>query len=286
MPLIHNVFLAEESEEAKIPGTTTTFIARHIDVIQIYAWFFIGLIISFAMLYTLLPIEMRTNAFKEQINEYCIITGSNAEQCQYLNATKTGSITGNATGGGYGVGYLECKNPVTKNIPGCTYFIFQNNLMVLLLAIILSFVYGAGAIFLISWNASVIGVFIGESIIQGGQTTLNMIIGLWPHGIPEILSYFFGAIAGAIASTLVSKKKYLSGEVETIVKDITILLGLAVISVLIGSIIESMFFFNENQESSLGIIIAIGYLIGLFLIVMNGKKEMLKEKFKKEQLQF
>ena len=44
--------------------------------------------------------------------------------------------------------------------------IFINNMGVLFLCIIFSFLYGAGAIFILTWNASVIAAAIGSFIVE------------------------------------------------------------------------------------------------------------------------
>ena len=97
--------------------------------------------------------------------------------------------------------------------------IFLNNFKVLLFSIFFAFFYGAGAIFILTWNASVIsaavGLFVKDKIAAvaaysgsvGIFNYFNMFsLGLaryMIHGIPEIAAYFIGGLAGGIISVAV-----------------------------------------------------------------------------------
>ena len=71
-----------------------------------------------------------------------------------------------------------------------------------------------------------IGIFVG-------------FLSLAPHGIPEAMGYFIGAIAGGIISVAVSKRITMKGELKTIFKDAAILIAIALILLFIGSWIEA-----------------------------------------------
>ena len=128
--------------------------------------------------------------------------------------------------------------------------IFYNNAFVMLLSVIFSFVYGAGAVFLIGWNASIIGVVVGKDIVQAMAVSGNFVqafatglynaLGLLPHGLPEAMGYFFGAIAGGIIGVAISKRSYLPHELRTIGKDAIVTLSLALILLFIGAWIEAI----------------------------------------------
>jgi uncharacterized membrane protein SpoIIM required for sporulation len=118
--------------------------------------------------------------------------------------------------------------------------IFFNNAMVLGWAIVFSLVYGAGAVFLIAWNASVIGLVLGKEILARDIFSASAkAIGLLPHGSLEIVAYFIGAIAGGIISAVVTKSRYKSHELETIVKDALFLVIIAYGVLLAAAIVEA-----------------------------------------------
>jgi uncharacterized membrane protein SpoIIM required for sporulation len=114
--------------------------------------------------------------------------------------------------------------------------------------LVFSFVYGAGAVFFLGWNASVIGVLIGKDIVQysathGGLIALgvaaNRALGLVPHGLFEALGYFVAATAGGIIGAAVSKKRHLKGETMLIAKDVAIMLLYAFGLIAIGALVEA-----------------------------------------------
>ena len=133
--------------------------------------------------------------------------------------------------------------------------IFVNNLQVLLAVILLSFVYGAGAVFLISYQASIFGVIIGSNVLNLVNKYLHLGIaakamafahatylslGILPHGIFEIFAYFVGAVAGGIISAMLVGHYYKDMKtVRNTITDVIILIILAVVCLLIGAIIES-----------------------------------------------
>ena len=116
---------------------------------------------------------------------------------------------------------------------------------VLLLCYLVAFFFGTGAIFILSWNAAVIGVFIGEltktSITHHGSTLLsyavnfpNGIGSIILHGLPEIAAYCFAGIAGGILSVAIIQGK----RPERIIKDSTALMGLAILIIIIAGFLE------------------------------------------------
>ncbi|MDD4983433.1 MAG: stage II sporulation protein M [Candidatus ainarchaeum sp.] len=133
--------------------------------------------------------------------------------------------------------------------------IFVNNLQVLLAIILLSFVYGAGAVFLIAYQASILGVIIGSNVLNLVNKYLHfgvaakamafahatyLSLGILPHGIFEIFAYFVGAVAGGIISAMLVGHYY--KDVKTVrntIVDVIILIILAVVCLLIGALIES-----------------------------------------------
>jgi uncharacterized membrane protein SpoIIM required for sporulation len=264
VPIVHNVLAKEEYEEALARKSSTTFFARHFNVIMIYVWIFVGIILAFSLTYAVVPNDQKGILFEEQINAFCSIAGS--DNC---SEGIPNSITGRATAGAFNA----CQNPATKDIASCSFFIFENNMGVLIFIIILSLLYGAGAIFIIAWNASILGLFFGEMFLSAQHMTSagllqGMLIG---HGPPELFSYIFGALAGAILSAMISKGQFLSHEFSTIIKDVTFLIFLAVFSVVYGAIVEAIGIVGFGD---LYFILGFIYVLAIVLMVaFYGKKE-------------
>ncbi len=229
-PLVFNVLSKEEADEVLSKRSCTTFLLRHFNIIMIYVWIFVGIIIAYALFYSLsAPIE-RTSLFNEQISAFCAISGDCKDGVPY-------SISGKATA----MGLSACMSE-NSSIESCTLFIFENNAGVLLFTILLSLLYGVGAIFIIAWNASILGVFFGETFINFSHVKWigmfqSMLIG---HGPPELLGYVFGALAGAILSSMVAKGQLLTHDAEVILKDVFFLSALAFFSVGYGAVTEAV----------------------------------------------
>lgn len=233
VPILYTIFILEEAEEASKKGFWPSFIARHFDIIKIYAWFFIGLVLTYSLWYVVLPGDERTTVFSEQ-NQVIGAIGNLRE-----------SLTGNFAGP-----QIVCG----ENLWCWFNVILQNNLQVLFWAIVLSLVYGVGAMFLIAWNASVIGALIGQNtlmlvsgyagfgpfsyILAYGHALIKS-LGLIPHGFFEVLGYFIGAMAGALISIVVTKGHYRKHELKQLAKDSLGLILIAVIMLFIGALIEA-----------------------------------------------
>ena len=264
VPIIHNIMAKEEYEEVMARKSATTFFARHFNLIMIYVWVFIGIILAFAVVYVVVPVDVKQTLFSEQISAFCNITGSS--NC-------VGSVPNSISGHLSGAVFNSCKNPATREVGACAVNIFETNGIVLLFIVILSLLYGAGAIFIIAWNGSILGILFGEFFSSGNHVgwigfLQSMIIG---HGPPELFSYIFGALAGTILSAMISRGHFLKHEVSIITKDVAFLFFLALFSVLYGAIIEAILILGyADLYFVLGFVYVIAVII---LVVFYGRKK-------------
>jgi len=211
---------------------------RHSALIQIFAFFFVGVILGSSLFFVL---TQNSAIFTDQIGDLCSKGVIKDKIC--LQQGLTGQATGLFSTTGQAIKGLSFK------------IILFNNLKVLTLAFIFSFLLGAGAIFLISWNATIIGVLIGKiaqdpisfgSISFGNNIFLNYLIALpytllrlLPHGIFEFGAYFFGAIAGGILSVAIIKKQEEGMEAfKHAFKDSLEYLIISVVLIVIGAVVE------------------------------------------------
>jgi uncharacterized membrane protein SpoIIM required for sporulation len=183
-----------------------TFMQRYKDVIKIYIAFFLGMILTFSIIYIMLPGEASSHLFDDQIKEIEKIRG-----------------TGRAT------------------LFGTFETIIMNNVGVLFLAFLFSFIFGAGAIFILAWNASILSVAIGSvARLIGGFTSFPKAVMMYfPHGSLEIFAYFIAAIAGGIASAAITRRK--SKNFWLVMKDCMKLMGVAVVFLVLAGLIESSY---------------------------------------------
>lgn len=96
------------------------------------------------------------------------------------------------------------------------------------MATLFAFIFVSGAIFILSWNASVMAAAMGLTTKSvGGVSGIPIdLLTYLPHGVFEIAAYFLGGIAGGILSGLVMRRKIeLSG---VVIKDSIKVLAAAV----------------------------------------------------------
>lgn len=203
-PFMVNMLLYEEAttEKELEQRVGMNLLKRHADILAIYVALFTGMVFSLSIVYTLLPEPIIERMFEDQIREINIIRGR---------------IT----------------------FGGTFERIFLNNVSVLSLSFLFSFLFGSGAIFILSWNASVLATAIGMTAKSlGGVSKLPLAaMVFFPHGSLEIVAYFIGGIAGGIISASLTRRK--SKWFHIILRDSLILLCVAVILLFFAGMIEA-----------------------------------------------
>ncbi|HLC67143.1 MAG TPA: stage II sporulation protein M [Candidatus Nanoarchaeia archaeon] len=185
---------------------------------------FLGIVFAFSLWYIFLPMPIVQNVFQVQ--------------AQTINRI-------NAVSGSFSSDLLIVSR------------IFFNNVKVLAFCILFSFFYGAGAIFILAWNASVISVAIGNFFRNGfsayateiGWTKLGGYFHIYGlslaryliHGIPEVLAYFIGGLVGGIISIALIRQDFKGEAFGKILLDLSDLVLVAVGLLLIGVILEVYF---------------------------------------------
>jgi len=228
LPLLINVLNEEEEETMEYlkAAQPMPLIGTHLDVFLIFTYMFFGFLVCFLMVYIFAPIDLASLFFSEQIKTIQSVLGQSF-------------ITAEATG-------IAAEEGLK--------IILFNNLKVLLFALLFSFLYGAGAIFILAWNASILAVAMGNLIKReiaragmiagvgvlgtyfqaGGFSVLRYFI----HGIPELSAYFLGAVAGGIISAAVVNRDYRDPKFYEIIMDSADLIALACLLIIIGALLE------------------------------------------------
>lgn len=121
--------------------------------------------------------------------------------------------------------------------------IITNNLSVFLLTFLISFVLTAGMVFILVWNASVLGVFFSEA----SKTLLGMpavAVQYLPHGILEIAAYALAGISGFFLSH--EAKDFLESDDKNkafkLVQDSFLLFVIGLILLVVAGLLESISF--------------------------------------------
>ena len=220
VPLLYSTMNLEEEKDISIKNEVS-LLKEHSKAISFLVMLFLGMVVAFSLWYIILPAGAAESLFKIQ-----------TQMISTLNRQITGSAVGVAV--------------FSK--------IFLNNLKVMIFCILFSFLYGAGAIFILTWNASVIGVAVGNFIrthISSYATELGMSsissyfyaasLGLLRyslHGIPEIMAYFVAGLAGGIISVAVIRHNYSTKAFERILLDSSDLILLSIFLLFVAAAIE------------------------------------------------
>ncbi len=129
-------------------------------------------------------------------------------------------------------------------IPGEVGEIISNNLNVLLLTYLFSFLFGATSIFILIWNASIVGtwlakIFVSSAVERGVVAIILSVISgmlsIAAHGFLEFTAYFLSAIAGGIISmSMLRKSLHKNLDISTVV------FAMSVVLIVAAGIIEGM----------------------------------------------
>ena len=182
------------------------FFERHGDLILSYFCMIFGVSLVIAGAYFVLPAETNSLIFSDQTKVVSQITGG----------VTTGDIFSK---------------------------ILFNNLGVMLVCFVFSLFYSSGAVFLIAWNASVLGVVVGQT----AKTMMSMsaipllLLSYMPHGIFEFLGYILAGIAGGLLSIALARHKESKRHFLFVLKDSLFLLFIGVVVIFIGAGVEVMF---------------------------------------------
>ncbi len=102
--------------------------------------------------------------------------------------------------------------------------------------------YGIGSIYLLLWNASVIGVVLGSKILESGIVGgIIGFMGLVPHGSLELAGYFVGSLSGGIISVALMRGKHKKGGFKQALLDAGLLALAAILLIGFGALLEGSY---------------------------------------------
>jgi len=217
IPLIYSTMKLEEIKDVLLEKEGQ-ILKEHSKALTTLMFLFFGIVLTYTFWYVFLPENILTNLFGVQ--RETILSINAAANYDYIVFTK----------------------------------IFLNNIKVLTFCILFSLFYGAGSIFILTWNATIIatamGTFIRERISTfagelGFVTIANYfhvfslsLLRYAIHGIPEILSYFIASLAGGILSVAIIKHDINTKRFDKILLDASNLILLSIVILLIAALLE------------------------------------------------
>ncbi len=220
LPLMYQTIRLEEEKDIML-SQERTMLKEHGRAIRFFLTLFLGFVIAYSLWYVILPSVLSQQLFTTQTT-----TISN------LNQQVTGALA-----------QLGMMNKI-----------FLNNVKVLIFCILFSFLYGSGAIFILSWNASVIGAAVGNFIrthmAQAAEkagllryadylhASSLSVLRYAIHGIPEILAYFIAGLAGGILSVAIIRHDFGTTNFEKVLLDTSDLILIAIFVLFIAALLE------------------------------------------------
>jgi len=217
LPFMYYIIKLEEGKDVEI-NDSGKLIKEHSKAIRALMWLFLGFVVAFAFFYIVMPDSAGQN-FNFQIKTFCAINSPS----HYTYCLEEHGVP-----------------PITGAVTGTTAVlsIFANNIYVLIFTILFSLAFGAGAIFILVWNASVIAAAIGI-FAKGELSGLGLgLLRYMIHGIPEISAYFVGALAGGIVSVAVIRKDLRGEGTWKILQDSLLMIIIAIVILIIAALME------------------------------------------------
>ncbi|MCX6746827.1 MAG: stage II sporulation protein M [Candidatus Pacearchaeota archaeon] len=221
LPFMYHIIKNEEREDEEITGFLGVW-KIHNDAIFAFMWLFLGFIVAFSLWYVILQNSGLLNA---QIGTYCNINSpGDIENCitDFDFTSKVISTSAMSNG--------------TRLLS-----IIENNVYVMIFTLIFSLIFGAGAIFILAWNASVIAAAIGIFAKYNLSDIPFGLLRYMIHGFPEIAAYFITALAGGIFGVGVVRHGIKDKKFLRIIENVILLLFIALIVLLIAALIEVYF---------------------------------------------
>jgi uncharacterized membrane protein SpoIIM required for sporulation len=220
VPFFQKLFEIEEEKESMAVRNLIkgNIFSRHKQIIYVFSAFFFGVIIAMSFVFTFLP-------------QFYDVFEVQAKTMKDLGYEPTGAVA----------------TPMNRFNT-----FFENNTKVMLLVFILSALFGAGAIFILAWNASIIAIYAGyfvQSLTNKGMAAATAYLYGLPvglasialHGVPEIVAYFLAGLAGGILSVGIMKERIGAKNFNKVFIDALVFLAVAELLIFAAAWLEVLF---------------------------------------------
>ncbi|MBS3123228.1 hypothetical protein J4437_01195 [Candidatus Woesearchaeota archaeon] len=219
LPELYKIFSIEERKEGMEKNISFGIVWRDdLEIVRVYIYLFLGILLVYSIA-TIALSSLQTNTlFREQL------------EIRFGQGFSGNAISGQAVASG-----------------SLFFSLLQNNFLVLMACFILALLTGDGAIFLITWNASVWGSIFGITAEFAGkfsgksQYAIFAVIMLivFPHMMLEAISYFLAAISGSIISKDVLLEEFASSRFMEVFGFNLYLLLFGLVFLVLGALVET-----------------------------------------------
>ncbi|MEK6868232.1 MAG: stage II sporulation protein M [Nanoarchaeota archaeon] len=219
-PIVFNTMRLEERKDES-EANEIYLLKEHAKALSLFMFLFAGIVFASAGVYVFTPEEDIESLFSVQ-----------TQAIMDVNSRVSGSVIN----------------------PDALPLIFLNNLKVMIFCILFAFVYGVGSIFILVWNATVIGVALGD-FIRSQLSNLTSVLGYVnvahyfqiislgvlryaTHGVFEILAYFIAGLAGGIISISVVRHNFGTPKFDRVLLDSAGLMIIALVTLFVAAVVE------------------------------------------------
>ena len=210
--------LKEVSKEQLEANTWEEIFDANGDIMDMYLYIFLGMTFGIILWFSMMPTEFADIVFADQISNLRAIN---------IAASPTGAAVFDEV-------FMK---------------IAINNIRLVLIFALLSFLFGSGSIFIMAWNATVVGVAVGLLVRQIQQRGVSLPVSLLKglplatsyyilHLIPEIVAYFLAAIAGALISSAMTRYDKSSDKARKLFVIAGAMIIMAIFIILLAAAIE------------------------------------------------
>ncbi len=213
LPLVNKLLKIQKDMEIRNEHfSIKEFFSGHSDFFQIYLSIFMGIILSFSIMILITPDIIFSHLFENQA-EFALSLYTDSGKLQF----------------------------------GDFFMIAGNNVKVVLVCYLAAFFFGTGAVFVITWNASVWGTIFGaiakNAAVQKLQSPFlySLLLGIvvMPYLIIEASAYLIAGISGGIVSKAAIDGDIHSKKFENVIKKSLIMLWLSLSLIVVGALVES-----------------------------------------------
>jgi uncharacterized membrane protein SpoIIM required for sporulation len=223
LPELYALFAIEEREQERDPRSGfRAFWQDNGDFFRVMLFLFLGILLVYSVAAMLLPAFSVNTLFREQLAMRSPGFG--------VAGLATENLAGNAAGQGLFVRLLT------------------NNALVMLAVFVVALLAGDGAIFLLTWNASVWGTIFGvtarnAAVFTNGDPLVyfaQILVTVLPHVLLEASAYILVAMAGGLLSRAILKDGLGSRRFLAVARDNATVLALGVGCLVLGVLVETV----------------------------------------------
>jgi len=232
LPELYTLFQIEERQQVRDKRSDVkAFWRDNGDFFRVFLLLFLGILVVYSLAAILLPSFAVNSLFREQLA---------------MRSLPGFGAAGLATGGAIQADGLFMR-------------LLTNNALVLVAVFVVALLAGDGAIFLLTWNASVWGTIFGVTARNAAYATqgdpftyfMKILFTVTPHVLIEASAYILAAMAGGLISRAIIREGFGSKRFVEALQDNATIIGLAIVCLFVGVAVETFVLQNSTGYANI-----------------------------------